>query len=585
MLNDTQAKDRKDAKSQRKETAKTAAGAGGMARPKTKTKTMMGSCAGGKVAKGKPHRRVAGHKPVSLEQMEFMRRAKAEGKLPAGRLVVGGGARGGAAGTGISGRRGDVRSGGARGGGGPGGGGGGEGTEDYAALVAADAAAQLAAGAATAAGGKGRGGRGFFATKGKHTKSDASLASLDLADEETVRELLGRLPVGHQNERAALSSELEKNYPRWWQLLQSEFSLLFYGFGSKKALMEDFARKMLTDGGVIIVNGFFPNLTPKQILANAAAALTARDATDNLQSLSNENLLHRIALATSALPRQQQQQQQSQQQQQQHQGRGSTRLASKAQQQQQQQGVNGQLLQLPAPGGEGVGGGVGGTGNVVTAGGGAGYTMGKQSGSAARPPPAASTNNATNTNARRLYIVLHNIDGQQLRSSEAQALLGELAAMPRVHLIASVDHVNAPLLWSKREAARFNWVWQEATTFAPYVIETAHLPQLLASKGEERHIRGAANVLRTLTPNARHIFRLLAEHQLSCPDEPGMSFHAFYTQCREQFLATSEMTLRSHLTEFVDHELTRTRRGSDGEDLVVIPFAADVLAQLLKEFD
>ena len=26
-----------------------------------------------------------------------------------------------------------------------------------------------------------------------------------------------------------------------------------------------------------------------------------------------------------------------------------------------------------------------------------------------------------------------------------------------------------------------------------------------------------------------------------------------------------EVTLRSHLTEFVDHELTRTRRGADGE--------------------
>jgi origin recognition complex subunit 2 len=67
----------------------------------------------------------------------------------------------------------------------------------------------------------------------------------------------------------------------------------------------------------------------------------------------------------------------------------------------------------------------------------------------------------------------------------------------------------------------------------------------------------AANVLRALSANARLIFRLLAEQQLSCPEEPGMPFHAFYTQCREQFLATSEMTLRSHLTEFVDHELTR----------------------------
>jgi origin recognition complex subunit 2 len=75
--------------------------------------------------------------------------------------------------------------------------------------------------------------------------------------------------------------------------------------------------------------------------------------------------------------------------------------------------------------------------------------------------------------------------------------------MPRVHLVASVDHVNASLLWSKREAARFNWVWQEATTFAPYKLETANVPQLLASKGEQRHIRGAVG-LYTLNPALIH---------------------------------------------------------------------------------
>lgn len=517
-----------DVSSQAKEREATAARRKAEAEAAARAKKTMRLKAGGKVAKGKPHRRVAGHKPLSREQVEFMASAKAAGKQQVVRGdIAGGGSRGGAAGS--SGRL--------------------AGGEALSAIVAMSDAKLAATHQVEAP----RGGQGFFATKGKHTKSDASLASLDLADEETVRELLGRLPVGHQNERAQLSAALEKNYPRWWQLLQSEFSLLLYGFGSKKALLEDFARKMLTDGGVIIVNGFFPSLTPKQILANAAAALTARDAFENLMSLSNENLLGRIAIATSA-PQQQQQQRQQQTVgagAQQQQGRGALRQGSRLQTQGQQQGRE-QTSSLPGLAGA---------------------------------HEAGPLVNQDHLQPRRLYIVLHNIDGQQLRSSEGQALLGELAAMPRVHLVASVDHVNAPLLWSKREAARFNWVWQEATTFAPYSVETAHLPQLLASKGEERHIRGATNVLRTLTPNARHIFRLLAEHQLSSPDEPGMAFHAFYTQCREQFLATSEMTLRSHLTEFVDHELTRTKRGPDGEDLVVIPFAADVLAQLLKEIE
>ena len=136
---------------------------------------------------------------------------------------------------------------------------------------------------------------------------------------------------------------------------------------------------------------------------------------------------------------------------------------------------------------------------------------------------------------RRLYIVLHNIDGQQLRSPEAQAILGELASMPRVHLIASVDHVNAPLLWSKRERRGSTGCGRRRRRSRPTRWRRSFLPQLLASKGEERHIRGAVNVLRSLTSNARDIFRLLAEHQLANPEEKGMGFHAFYTSAARNF--------------------------------------------------
>jgi hypothetical protein len=115
-----------------------------------------------------------------------------------------------------------------------------------------------------------------------------------------VRELLGRLPVGHVNERARLKTALEKNFARWWQLLQSEFSLLLYGFGSKKELLEDFANKMLTDGGVIVVNGYFPGLTPKQILAAAAAAVHPGTPSRDLHGTNTETLLAMIAEATSA---------------------------------------------------------------------------------------------------------------------------------------------------------------------------------------------------------------------------------------------------------------------------------------------
>ncbi len=46
---------------------------------------------------------------------------------------------------------------------------------------------------------------------------------------------------------------------------------------------------------------------------------------------------------------------------------------------------------------------------------------------------------------RHVYLVLHNIDGAGLRSTEAQDVLALLAASPFVHFIATVDHVRATL--------------------------------------------------------------------------------------------------------------------------------------------
>ena len=51
------------------------------------------------------------------------------------------------------------------------------------------------------------------------------------------------------------------------------FSLLFYGFGSKKALLEAFARDCLTDGGVVAFNGYMPSLNIREILLKLATLL------------------------------------------------------------------------------------------------------------------------------------------------------------------------------------------------------------------------------------------------------------------------------------------------------------------------
>lgn len=39
-----------------------------------------------------------------------------------------------------------------------------------------------------------------------------------------------------------------------------------YGFGSKKALLEDFASTSLTECGVVVINGYLQSINIKQVL-------------------------------------------------------------------------------------------------------------------------------------------------------------------------------------------------------------------------------------------------------------------------------------------------------------------------------
>lgn len=69
-----------------------------------------------------------------------------------------------------------------------------------------------------------------------------------------------------------------------------------------------------------------------------------------------------------------------------------------------------------------------------------------------------------------------------LRAGEEQLWLSRLSQAPAVRLVASVDHVNAALLWNSRVAAAFNWLWVDGTTYAGYEAETAHVAPIITSK-------------------------------------------------------------------------------------------------------
>ena len=103
-----------------------------------------------------------------------------------------------------------------------------------------------------------------------------------------------------------------------------------------------------------------------------------------------------------------------------------------------------------------------------------------------------------------------------LRDAAGQRLLSQLAALPNVHLAASVDHANAALLWDLQTRDRFGWAWVPATTYARYAREVAHaaVPSLLVGRGDEASRHSARVVLASLSASAREVWRLLAEQQL-----------------------------------------------------------------------
>ncbi|KAK6939579.1 Origin recognition complex, subunit 2 [Dillenia turbinata] len=330
-------------------------------------------------------------------------------------------------------------------------------------------------------------------------KSTRKLSDIEIVDEQDLRAAASSIEPKHENEVVALLNGYKKLYPKWVFDLRCGFGLLMYGFGSKKALLEDFASAALTECAVFVINGYLQSINMKKALLMLAEVLW-----DQLKTTRR---------TPRNLPKFQQFSSQS---------------------------VDELLTFLDESHGEG--------------------------------------------DDCFVCVIIHNIDGPGLRDSETQQYLARLASCSNIRIIASIDHINAPLLWDKKMVhTQFKWCWYHVPTFAPYKVEGIFFPVILAHGGMTQNAKTAAIVLQSLTPNAQSVFKVLADYQLAHPDEEGMPVNNLYAICRERFLVSSQLTLNSHLTEFKDHELVKTRRHSDGQDCLFIPLPTEALEKLLSE--
>lgn len=184
-----------------------------------------------------------------------------------------------------------------------------------------------------------------------------------------------------------------------------------------------------------------------------------------------------------------------------------------------------------------------------------------------------------------IFLLIHNIDGPNLRVTKVQEILSRLARIRNVHLIASVDHINAPLLWDHSKLSNYNFTWFDVTTMEPYWAETKFETSVINRNSGNLVLSSMRNVFQSLPSNSKGIYRLIVNHQLDNKNNAnyqGMSFKELYSSCRDAFLVSSDIALRSQLTEFTDHKLVRIKRAPDGMEYLTIPIQINLLEQFME---
>ncbi|CUS21568.1 LAQU0S03e05534g1_1 [Lachancea quebecensis] len=197
----------------------------------------------------------------------------------------------------------------------------------------------------------------------------------------------------------------------------------------------------------------------------------------------------------------------------------------------------------------------------------------------------------------KLVVLVHNLDGPMVRKAPFQNMLSSLARIRQIALIASTDHVYAPLLWDHVRAQNFNFIFHDITNYQGYAVESSFsdIMQLGKSSGTTG-AEGARYVLDSLTSNSKRMYKLLIETQLANMESQGkasankrgshafgIEFKQFYHLCAAEFIASNEVSLRSMLGEFIEHKMAAMSKDRSGAETLYVPYVYSEMQTLLKD--
>lgn len=223
-----------------------------------------------------------------------------------------------------------------------------------------------------------------------------------------------KLSEEHATKIQELNKDHKSMFAKWMIVLSKGFNVILYGLGSKQRLIHQFCQSELAHRPLMIVNGFFPTLTVKDILHT----ITTEILNVKMSCRNNHESVGAIAAAFKSSPQ------------------------------------------------------------------------------------------------THFFLIINNIDGPMLRKTKDQHILSRLAKIPNIHLICSIDHINAPMMWDQTCMNNFSFLWYDCTSMLPYINETAFETSAYMRNSGELGLAAMSNVFRSLTSNAKNIYMLLARNQL-----------------------------------------------------------------------
>lgn len=224
-----------------------------------------------------------------------------------------------------------------------------------------------------------------------------------------------------------MNKDLEEYFDTWMLDMSQGYNIIIYGVGSKQMLLHKFCERHMADRPVMVINGFFPTITMKEILQMIKSDMLEVNTTTH----NEHEVVDLIAATLSGL------------------------------------------------------------------------------------------------DDCHLFLIVNNIDGPMLRKIKDQHVLSRLAKIKNVHLVASIDHINAPLMWDQTCMNNYNFVWYDCTTMLPYENETAFENSVFLQNSSDMDLAAMNNVFQSLTTNARGIYKILVDAQITNQKDSNYSGNHF----------------------------------------------------------